>query len=710
MRNGISVLAAALSGLAAVAFPQVPAGGEFQVNTFTLDRQASASAAALPLGQVLVTWESALADGSGFGVFGQRYSPAGARIGAEFRVNSFTSGDQSRPAVAADGGRRFVVVWQSAGQDGSAGGIFGRRFEASGIPIGSEFAVNSTTSGNQSDPSVSADRAGNFVVTWTSTDQDGSGTGVFAQRFAAAGQRLGGEFQANTFTTGDQYLSAVAADAAGNFVVVWGSAYPHAGVFGQRFAASGAPRGAEFHVADPSSYGFLLPAVAADPAGNFVVSWSRCEGGPLTMPYWTVIMARQFSASGVPLSSGIHVASPASCPGPGAGSAVACDSGGHFIVTWGEGYGGTRVAARRFDALGAPRGAAFTVTTSAYRPAVAADRVGNFLVAWDTVGEDGSAAGVFARRFGGIVPDKLIVDTDPSASDGNGVLEPAETVDVRPAWRNVNGSAQTFAGNATLLGAPAPGVAYQLVDGAGAYGTVADGAAAACTDCYEAAVAFGGVRPALHWDVTFRERLTPDFQGQTKAWALHVGDSFGDVPRTSPFYRPVETLLHAGVTAGCGGGLYCPQSATTRAQMAAFVVLAREGPGYVPPACAAPTRFADVPAGDPFCDVIEELARRGVVAGCDPANYCPGATVSREQMAVFVLRTLDPAFTPPACATPMFGDVPASSPFCRWIEELARRGVVAGCGGGNYCPAAPVTREQMAVFLGGTFGLQLYGP
>jgi hypothetical protein len=78
-------------------------------------------------------------------------------------------------------------------------------------------------------------------------------------------------------------------------------------------------------------------------------------------------------------------------------------------------------------------------------------------------------------------------------------------------------------------------------------------------------------------------------------------------------------------------------------------------------------------------------------------------------MAVFVLRTLDPALDPPACTTPMFGDVPASSPYCRWIEELARRGVVTGCGGGNYCPAASVTREQMGVFLSATFGLTLYG-
>jgi hypothetical protein len=78
-------------------------------------------------------------------------------------------------------------------------------------------------------------------------------------------------------------------------------------------------------------------------------------------------------------------------------------------------------------------------------------------------------------------------------------------------------------------------------------------------------------------------------------------------------------------------------------------------------------------------------------------------------MAIFVLRTLDPTLNPPACGTPVFADVPASSPFCRWIEELVRRGIVTGCGGGNYCPTAAVSREQMGVFLTATFGLTLYG-
>ena len=205
------------------------------------------------------------------------------------------------------------------------------------------------------------------------------------------------------------------------------------------------------------------------------------------------------------------------------------------------------------------------------------------------------------------------------------------------------------------------------------------------------------------------EALLPANLGASKTWTLHVGDSFDDVPRTNGFYRFVETIIHRGVTAGCGPSTFCPTQPTSRAQMAVFVLAAKEGPASVPPACGSPM-FADVPATSPFCPWIEELARRGVVAGCGGGNFCPDDAVTREQVAVFVLRTQDPQLTPSACGTPVFNDVPASSPFCPWIEELARRNVVSGCGGGNYCPAAPVTREQMAVFIAGGFGLQLYGP
>ena len=100
-----------------------------------------------------------------------------------------------------------------------------------------------------------------------------------------------------------------------------------------------------------------------------------------------------------------------------------------------------------------------------------------------------------------------------------------------------------------------------------------------------------------------------------------------------------------------------------------------------------------------------------MVAGCGAGLYCPSGGVSREQLAVYLLKTLEGvSYVPPACGTPIFNDLPASSPFCRWVEELARRSVVGGCGGGAYCPQVQVPRDQMSVFLSVTFGLTLYGP
>jgi hypothetical protein len=311
-------------------------------------------------------------------------------------------------------------------------------------------------------------------------------------------------------------------------------------------------------------------------------------------------------------------------------------------------------------------------------------------------------------RFGYLDAAALVADFAAGpGSDGNGVLEPGETAPLAPRWRNRTGSAATFSGAGVKLTGPgAPGVVYSLPDGQASYGPVADGATGDCrpnSNCYMAGVSDPSPRPATHWDALFSEDTS---RGDLETWALHVGESFVDVPRGSGFYPFIETLLHRGVTGGCGPDTYCPLSPVTREQMAVFVLSAKEGALFTPPACATPL-FPDVPAASPYCRWIEELARRGVVSGCGGGNYCPAAPVTRDQMAVFVLRTLDPGLDPPACGTPMFPDVPASSPFCRWVEELARRDVVTGCGGGNYCPASPVTREQMGVFLAVSFGLTL---
>jgi len=188
------------------------------------------------------------------------------------------------------------------------------------------------------------------------------------------------------------------------------------------------------------------------------------------------------------------------------------------------------------------------------------------------------------------------------------------------------------------------------------------------------------------------------FDKAIHSWATYVYNA------TDSF---VAAPLPQGPGIDCGGGNFCPQEPVTRAMMAVWMLYAKEGPAYNPPV-ASGLVFDDVP-GDMFAaDFVEELARRGVVVGCGNGNYCPHNPVTRAQMAIYQLRTLEGAgYLPPACVAGFerFADVPASDSFCPWIEELARRGVVVGCGGGNYCPGSPVTKAQMTVFNTKTFDI-----
>jgi hypothetical protein len=262
---------------------------------------------------------------------------------------------------------------------------------------------------------------------------------------------------------------------------------------------------------------------------------------------------------------------------------------------------------------------------------------------------------VTVTNFEDVVPDGLpdvcvAQAVAPAAlavdTAGNNVMEPNELATMAPAWRNVGTSAIALTGATSAFTGPA-GPAYTNPDATADYGSIGVAAQGSCstTSNCYTVQAAASTRPVTHWDTTILETVTPT--AATKSWTLHIGASFTDVPTSSGFYRFVETIVHKSVTGGCSTTEYCPANSTTREQMAVFVLVSKEPAGFVPPPCTA--------------------------------------------------------------GSELFADVPASSPFCRWIEELANRGVVTGCGGGNYCPTADVTREQMSVFLAVTFGLVLYG-
>jgi len=294
----------------------------------------------------------------------------------------------------------------------------------------------------------------------------------------------------------------------------------------------------------------------------------------------------------------------------------------------------------------------------------------------------------------------------------NGVFEPGETVQVETTWSNPSQAAFDLSGEASNFTGPS-GPTYNITDAAADFGTLASFASANCFDatgnCY--ALEATGTRPAQHWDTTFDETVTPSTAAppSTATWTLHIGGSFDDVPASNQFYPFIENIFHHGVTGGCSQTSYCPTGSALRKQMAVFVLKSREGLGYQPP--PATGIFLDVPASDPFAPWIEELYNRGVVAGCGAGPvYCPDNPVLRQQMAVFLLKTfLGNTYVPPPC-TGVFADVACPGPFTDWIEDLAARGVAAGCGGGHFCPTNSNTRGQMAPFLVKTFALTLYGP
>jgi S-layer homology domain len=196
-----------------------------------------------------------------------------------------------------------------------------------------------------------------------------------------------------------------------------------------------------------------------------------------------------------------------------------------------------------------------------------------------------------------------------------------------------------------------------------------------------------------------------DFGSQRTGYQGQV-QVFNDVPLADPLFRFIQGVYSVEVTAGCGGGNYCPADVVTREQMAVFLERGSRGPLFTPPVGVG--IFADVPPGF-FRDFIEQLFNDGITAGCSttPMLFCPTNPVTRAQMAVFLLRAkFGPAYTPPPATGTVFGDVDADDFAAAFIEQLAAMGISSGCGGGNYCPNDSVTRAQMAVFLVRTFEFQ----
>ncbi len=381
-------------------------GGEFIVNSTTAGDQQAVDVAMAPSGERVVVWQSKDQDGSGQGIYLQRFSKEGLVVGLETRVNTTTSGDQTAPSVATARDGSFVVAWSSVNGNSPANGIHAQRFGADGSRIGGETRVSSWV-GSTGAPSVAIDAVGNFVVAWHSDGQDGDDLGIQARRFAANGLALGGEFRVNSTTADDQSAPAVAMGDGGAFIVTWQGQRPGANdwmIYAQRFDAAGMANGPEFAVATVTYKDQTAPAIAADAAGNFVIAWQSRDVDYNDGKFG--IYAQRFAANGSP--RGVQFLVNTRTPEQQTVPAVTMSKTGDFVIAWQSVDQDSRdddggIYAQRYLADGVRQGGEFRVSTTLVEaqtaPALAMSDDGQLLISWTSDKQDGAGRGVFGQRY-----------------------------------------------------------------------------------------------------------------------------------------------------------------------------------------------------------------------------------------------------------------------------------------------------------------------
>ena len=255
------------------------------VNTSTNSHHLDPAIAKLVGGNVVIVWSSWDQDGSMQGVYGQRFSPSGVKLGGEFRVNLTTLLNQRTPAIAGLSDGNFVVAWISEKQLSDISfdvSVFARRFNANGAALDAVDVQVNTGTNVCANPSVASSPAGGFMVAWGEKDlsvKDYSWD-VYGRAFSNAG--VGGTVRRlNTVQYGDQFAPRLAA-VSSRYMAVWTSLGQDAsweGVYGQFLQTDGSFAGGEFRANTTVVNHQIQPAVASDGGSRFLVAWTSFGGG-----------------------------------------------------------------------------------------------------------------------------------------------------------------------------------------------------------------------------------------------------------------------------------------------------------------------------------------------------------------------------------------------------------------------------------------------
>lgn len=384
-----------------------PVGPELALNSATAPRGPKALLSDAAGNFVVI--QSGL-DASGTGIYGSRYDSLGNPVGSEFQVNVWTTGDQRYSSASMNAEGDFVVTWnQSWINGGGVQGIFVRSFDKTGLPLTDDIAVAVPTVPTESHPSVAIMANGDFLVTWDVLAHSGLQRVVMARLFNSSGTPLGNEFQVNEILGDEDAVTPdVACNEFGQFVITWTVDDPddndsHAAteIYARLYDQFGSAVSQQFRVNTTSIVSKVGSHVSVDPDGDFVVTWSSYDIAPWTPEMEMEVYFQRFDFEGNPLGSQTLVNN--EVYEVQEVNDIAIDEDGDFVITWNSwGDDGDRfgIFAREFDSEGIARAGSFQVNTftehNQLNSVVAMDASGNFVIAWESRNQEGLG---YAQRY-----------------------------------------------------------------------------------------------------------------------------------------------------------------------------------------------------------------------------------------------------------------------------------------------------------------------
>ncbi|MCB9475318.1 MAG: hypothetical protein H6685_00480 [Deltaproteobacteria bacterium] len=410
-----------------------PLGEEFGVNGYwEAQKDRSNPAVGLDIrGVALFAWQSEEQDGTDWSIYSARFDETNVSMQNEIHLSQETDDSQRAPALAISADGDIAAAWESNGQDGASWEIYARQFDTTGQPADDEFRVNASTSNPDVDPGIAMNDDGDFVIVWRSASSD-----LRFQLYTASGNNNGenGYVNASKLATDEP---SVAMDSSGNFVVAWNS---NSEVYFRDFGPNGASKSPETQVNTFETDSQSLPDISQG-ANGFVVVWqSENQDGS----DWG-IYGQLYDGDMNPVDGEFRVNSETESSQQFA--SVAGNTGGSFVVVWSSfGQDGDEegVYAKRYNSLGQAVGSEFLVNQSTdgnqTRPDIAMDSVGNFIIVWQAEGGTGSnALDVFGRLYdnnGHALTDEFLINSYTYNGQNLPVVAMAPTGEYVVAWQS----------------------------------------------------------------------------------------------------------------------------------------------------------------------------------------------------------------------------------------------------------------------------------